>query len=223
LFFARKKRDRDTDTEKKEEHLRWEITHCTKCDLHLSRTHAVPGEGPLHARVFLIGEGPGREEDRRGLPFVGKAGRVLDVLLDTIGLDRKTVFITSVVKCHPPGNRAPTREESRICRPYLMRQLALRNPTIVVPMGRWASWDVFEIFDMEDRPVGDVHGTPFRIVRDGTERFIHPTYHPAVVTHNPKMRSALEQDFRSLEKTIKRMDTPAEEQMCVPNTVQPDV
>ncbi len=207
------------DAEKKEERLRWEIAHCTKCDLHLSRTHAVPGEGPLDARVFLIGEGPGREEDRRGLPFVGKAGRVLDALLDSIGMDRKTVFITSVVKCHPPGNRAPTRDESRICRPYLIRQLELRNPIILVPMGRWASWDVFELFDMEDGPVGDVHGKPFSVLSDDTERIIHPTYHPAVVTHNPKMRTALEQDFRSLEEMIQKMLKPGGEERCISDTI----
>jgi uracil-DNA glycosylase family 4 len=183
--------------------LRREITQCTKCDLHRFRTHAVPGEGPLNARVFLIGEGPGREEDEKGLPFVGRAGIVLNRLLDSIGLDRKEVFITSVVKCHPPHNRAPTRKESRTCRQYLERQLALIDPEVIVPMGRWAAWDLFELFGMADRPIGEIHGKSFTALIQGKERIVHPTYHPAVVTHNPNMREPLEQDFQALGEAIR--------------------
>jgi uracil-DNA glycosylase family 4 len=189
-----------------EQQLRREITRCTRCDLHLSRTHAVPGEGPLRARVFLIGEGPGREEDRRGLPFVGRAGTVLDGLLASIGLRRQEVFITSVVKCRPPDNRAPTREESRTCRSYLVRQLALVDPEVIVPMGQWAVWDLLELLEMEDRPIREVHGKTLSVTRDGKKRIIHPTYHPAVVTHNPKMRKPLEQDFQSLGETLPPKD-----------------
>ncbi|MDD1679576.1 MAG: uracil-DNA glycosylase [Methanomicrobiales archaeon] len=189
-----------------ERHLRWEITHCTKCDLHRSRTHAVPGEGPPDARVFLIGEGPGREEDQKGLPFVGRAGSVLDGLLESICLDRKQVFITSVVKCHPPGNRAPTREESRTCRQYLGRQLALIDPEVLVPMGHWATWDLFELFGTADRPIGEVHGKTLAITIDGEERIVHPTYHPAVITHNPNMRRSLEQDFLMLGEVIRDLE-----------------
>jgi uracil-DNA glycosylase family 4 len=182
--------------------LHGEITHCSRCDLHLSRIHAVPGEGPSRARVFLIGEGPGREEDRQGLPFVGRAGTVLDGLLKSIGLTRDEVFITSVVKCHPPGNRAPTREESRICRQYLKRQIALIDPEVMVPMGQWATWDLFELFGMEDRPIGEVHGKILSVITDGKEQIIHPTYHPAVITHNPNMREPLEQDFQALAEVL---------------------
>jgi uracil-DNA glycosylase family 4 len=184
--------------------LRWEITHCTRCDLYLSRTHAVPGEGSPRARVFLIGEGPGREEDRQALPFVGRAGTVLNGLLDLVGLTREEVYITSVVKCRPPGNRAPTREESRICRQYLERQIALIDPEVMVPMGRWASWDLFELFGMEDQPIGEVHGKTLPVITDEKERIIHPTYHPAVVTHNPHMRTPLEQDFHALAEVVRR-------------------
>jgi uracil-DNA glycosylase family 4 len=186
--------------------LRLEITHCTKCDLHRSRTHAVPGEGPLDACVFLIGEGPGREEDRQGLPFVGRAGTVLDSLLESIGLEREEVFITSVVKCRPPDNRPPTRDESRTCRPYLERQLALIDPKVIVPMGRWAAWDLFELFGLQDRPIAEMHGRTLLVTVNNKERIIHPTYHPAVVTHNPNMRKPLEQDFHALEEVIPGKD-----------------
>lgn len=185
-----------------ERRLHREITHCTKCDLHRSRTHAVPGEGPLDARIFLIGEGPGREEDRQGRPFVGRAGSVLDGLLQSIGLDRERVFITSVVKCHPPENRAPTREESRICRPYLERQLALIDPEVIVPMGHWATWDLFELLGVEIRPIGEVHGKKTIVEFRDRKRILHPTYHPAVVTHNPNMRGRLRKDFRALSRVI---------------------
>jgi DNA polymerase len=186
-----------------ERRLRWEITHCTKCPLHRSRTHAVPGEGPLDTGIFLIGEGPGREEDQKGRPFVGRAGSVLNGLLESIGLDRGQIFITSVVKCHPPQNRPPTREESRTCRQYLERQLALIDPGVVVPMGQWAVWDLFELFGMEDRPIGEVHGKTFFVPMEEKERFVHPTYHPAVVTHNPKMREFLMRDFLTLREVIR--------------------
>jgi uracil-DNA glycosylase family 4 len=190
-----------------ERRIRWEITHCTKCDLHRYRTHAVPGEGPLSARIFLIGEGPGREEDQLGRPFVGRAGSVLNNLLESIGLERGQVFITSVVKCRPPGNRAPTRKESRTCRQYLKRQIALINPLVLVPMGQWAAWDLFELYGMEDRSIGEVHGKLFPINLNGKERIIHPTYHPAVVTHNPNMRTPLERDFQSLGNLIRQYDS----------------
>jgi uracil-DNA glycosylase family 4 len=185
-------------------HLRWEITHCTKCPLHRSRTHAVPGEGPLNARIFLIGEGPGREEDRKGLPFVGRAGTVLNELLDSIGLERDQVFITSVVKCRPPENRAPTRDESRTCRQYLKRQLSLVDPVVIVPMGQWATWDLFELFDLEDRPIREVHGETLPVSIRGESRILHPTYHPAVITHNPNMRGSLERDFLALGEAIRK-------------------
>jgi uracil-DNA glycosylase family 4 len=191
----------------KERKLRWEITHCTKCGLYRSRTHAVPGEGASDARVFLIGEGPGREEDQQGRPFVGRAGKVLNGLLEEIGLERRRVFITSVVKCHPPGNRAPTREESRTCRQYLERQIAFIDPKVLVPMGQWAAWDLFELFGMKVLPIGEVHGKTFSVVAYGKERIIHPTYHPAVITHNPYMREPLEHDFHSLAELIRQKDS----------------
>lgn len=189
----------DTDEVKR---LRWEITHCTKCNLHKCRTHAVPGEGPLNAQVVFVGEGPGREEDQQGLPFVGRAGTVLNGLLESVGLRREEVFITSVVKCRPPANRAPKRVESRICRQYLERQIALIDPEVLVPMGYWAVWDLCELFRLGDRPIGDAHGKTISIIVDGNKRIMQPTYHPAVVTHNPNMRIPLEKDFQSLIKVL---------------------
>jgi uracil-DNA glycosylase family 4 len=119
---------------------------CLLCDLSISRTHAVPGEGSPKSRIFLIGEAPGREEDRLGRPFVGRAGQILDRLLLSIKLDRADTYITSVVKCRPPNNREPTMKEELICNRYLARQLELIDPDVIVPMGRHAISCLFDMF-----------------------------------------------------------------------------
>lgn len=113
-----------------------EIRRCTKCPLHRHRAKAVPGEGDPNAKVFFIGEAPGRNEDLEGRPFVGAAGKLLNRLLELAGLSRSAVFITNVVKCRPPGNRDPRPEEIEACAPYLDRQLAAVRPDIVVTLGR---------------------------------------------------------------------------------------
>jgi DNA polymerase len=105
-----------------------EIVGCTKCELHKSRKNAVPGEGPADAKIMFVGEGPGQNEDELGRPFVGAAGRLLTELLESIGLSRSEVFITNIVKCRPPGNRAPRKPEIEACNPYLMSQIRLIKP-----------------------------------------------------------------------------------------------
>jgi DNA polymerase len=121
------------------EKLAKQIKVCTKCELHESRTHAVPGEGPTHAEIMLIGEGPGAKEDEKGRPFVGASGKFLDQLLEQAGVTRADVFITNVVKCRPPGNRDPLPDEVEICTSnYLQHQIQLINPSIIVTMGRFS-------------------------------------------------------------------------------------
>ncbi|MBC7224116.1 MAG: uracil-DNA glycosylase, partial [Anaerolineae bacterium] len=105
-----------------------EISQCRVCNLAYGRTHTVPGEGPADARLMFIGEGPGFHEDRQGRPFVGAAGKLLEELLESIGLRREEVYITNVVKCRPPGNRDPYPEELEACRPYLDRQIETIRP-----------------------------------------------------------------------------------------------
>ncbi len=102
-----------------------EIVGCTRCELHKSRKNAVPGEGPTDAKVMFVGEGPGQNEDEQGRPFVGAAGKLLTELLGSIGLSRSDVFITNIVKCRPPNNRAPRKSEIETCNPYLMSQIRL--------------------------------------------------------------------------------------------------
>jgi len=115
-----------------------QVRTCNLCGLSASRQKAVPGEGPAHAEIMLIGEGPGFHEDQQGRPFVGPSGQFLNELLASAGYKREQVFITNVVKCRPPGNRDPLPEEIQACSGYLDRQIALINPKVIVTLGRFS-------------------------------------------------------------------------------------
>jgi uracil-DNA glycosylase len=173
-----------------------EIAVCTRCRLALTRTTTVPGEGPADSKLFFIGEAPGRNEDSTGRPFVGRAGAVLEDLLASIGLERSRVFITSIIKCRPPENRIPRKDERAACAGYLDRQIDIFSPDIIIPMGRLASEQVFDRFGIPHGPVSSIHG---KIFRAGTPRgnlVIIPVYHPAAMTHNPLLKDAVFEDFR---------------------------
>ncbi|MDH7594418.1 MAG: uracil-DNA glycosylase [Methanomicrobiales archaeon] len=174
------------------------IRECTGCPLQLSRRHAVPGEGPCDAGIFLIGEAPGAKEDETGRPFAGRAGKVLDGLLGGAGIARERVFITSILKCRPPANREPAKEEVIACLPYLWRQLNLIRPMLVLPMGRHAVAHTFPLFGMEARRIGEVHGSIFDCIAPWGRVRVIPVYHPAAATHNPGMREVLGSDFSLL-------------------------
>jgi len=176
-----------------------EIMECRGCPLHVSRNHAVPGEGATPARLIFIGEAPGKREDELGRPFVGRAGSILDDLLESINIDRSEVFITSVVKCRPPGNRDPKKDEISACMPYLVRQIDLISPQIIVPMGRFATSSIFGHFDLIFESLGKARRHPVILEN---KKIIFPVYHPAVITHNPGKRKDLEGDFMELKKTI---------------------
>ena len=168
---------------------------CTRCPLSLTRRHAVPGEGPVDARLIFVGEGPGAVEDQTGRPFVGPAGQLLDELLASIGLTRADVYITNVVKCRPPGNRDPQPEEIAACKPYLGNQLRLTNPEIIVTLGRFAMerW-------LPDKKISRVHGQPFRV----GQRLLVPMWHPAAALRHPEWRQQLEADFLRLPELIEQ-------------------
>jgi uracil-DNA glycosylase len=168
--------------------------HCTLCELHTGRTHAVPGEGPVDAEVMLIGEGPGFHEDRQGRPFVGPSGQFLDQLLGMAGLSRPQVFIGNVVKCRPPKNRDPQPEEVKTCTEhYLFRQIEAINPRVIVTLGRF-SMNLF----MPGERISRIHGQPRRI----NGHLIVPMLHPAAALHQPQNRPLLEADFRRLPEIL---------------------
>lgn len=195
-----------------------EVRQCTRCPLCEARTHAVPGEGPIDAAIFFVGEGPGAQEDRTGRPFVGNAGQLLESLLERIGLLREDVYITNVVKCRPPNNRDPQPSEIESCEPYLERQLALVDPEIIVTLGRFAMehW-------LPGKRITRVHGQGFRNGR----RLLVPMFHPAAALHQEKWRPALEEDFDRLPRLIDavrlmREDKPIPDDITIHTVGNPD-
>lgn len=172
-----------------------ETAACTKCALHHSRKNAVPGTGPVDASIMFIGEGPGFHENEQGLPFVGAAGRFLDELLQSIGLDRGQVFITNVVKCRPPGNRDPQAEELAACDPYLERQIQAINPKVIVTLGRF-SMQKF----LPNAKISQAHGQAVRV----RGRLVVPFYHPAAALHQPSLRPVVQEDFSRLPEWIEK-------------------
>ncbi len=170
-----------------------EVRVCTKCPLSLTRTNAVPGEGPRDARIVIIGEGPGRNEDLRGRPFVGAAGAQLDGLLREAGLAREHVYITNVVKCRPPENRRPTGAEADACQPYLERQLEQLRPKVVVLLGDSA----LKRF-LPDESLGSAHGRLFK--HGGFAVFA--TYHPAAMIYNRSLENVSREDFKELGRIL---------------------
>ncbi len=169
------------------------IRSCTLCTLSEKRTQAVPGEGSLDADIMFIGEGPGFYEDRDGRPFVGPAGQLLEQLLASIGLDRQEVYITNMLKCRPPNNRDPLPGEVKACKPYLDEQIEMIAPKIIVALGRHSFGKFFP-----DESISKARGTP----RPWNGRTIYPMYHPAAALRNPKLKTSLEDDFRSLSSLL---------------------
>ncbi len=184
-----------------------EIMVCTKCELHKSRRIAVPGEGPDDAKIMFVGEGPGQNEDEQGRPFVGAAGKFLTELLESIGLRRSDVFITNIVKCRPPNNRAPRKGEIDACNPYLESQINLINPRIVCPLGTPAINTVLG----DEYSATKVHGKP---IKKG-DRTILPLYHPAAALYDNSLRDVLLQDFKILKDLL-------EKDVRLGNVVSPD-
>lgn len=171
-----------------------EVVVCTKCRLCETRKNAVPGQGPRNAKVMFVGEAPGEQEDIQGLPFVGAAGKLLTELLESIGLRREDVYITNVVKCRPPNNRPPRKDESGACRPYLDRQIALIRPLVICPMGNSA---IHALID-SDKSVTSLHGIPFEV--ESITYF--PMYHPAAALYTFGLKRVMEEDFKKLRAVL---------------------
>lgn len=167
--------------------LREAVAGCTRCALHQGRTQTVFGVGSEQADWMIIGEAPGAEEDRRGEPFVGRAGKLLDEMLRAIGLDRDTVFIANILKCRPPNNRDPQAEESAACRRYLERQIELVRPKIILAVGRIAAQQLLET----DTPVGRLRGKLHHL----GEVPLIVTYHPAYLLRSPTQKRKAWEDL----------------------------
>jgi uracil-DNA glycosylase len=153
------------------------VAGCTRCGLHATRTQTVFGVGNREARWMFIGEAPGADEDRQGEPFVGRAGQLLDAMIEAIGLQREEVFIANVLKCRPPGNRDPQPNEVECCEPYLMRQIELIHPRLIVALGRHAAHSLLKT----EAPLTRLRGQ--RLAYRGTPLVV--TFHPAYLLRNP--------------------------------------
>ncbi len=173
-----------------------EVRRCTACRLCEQRTKAVPGEGAIKSGIMFIGEGPGFHEDQQGRPFVGQAGKLLEEMLEAVGLRREQVFITNVVKCRPPGNRDPQPDEIAACNAFLERQLAAIDPRIVVTLGRYSLARFFP-----GAKISAVHGEPK--FADG--RAYVPFYHPAAGLRTPAIKQMLFEDVQRLPAIAKRL------------------
>jgi len=180
-----------------------EIRACTACPLHRSARQAVPGDGSGESGIFFLGEAPGYHEDLQGKPFVGAAGQLLDELLAGIGLDRRSVFITNVVRHRPPENRDPLPEEIAACDIWLRRHLEVLEPRVIVTLGRHAMAKFFP-----GESISRIHGKPRRTA-DGLVVF--PVYHPAAALHQPALRDALSADFAALALFLATPPPPKQE------------
>ena len=174
------------------------VQACTRCELYKTRTNPVVGSGSLSARIMFVGEAPGYYEDLKGEPFVGKAGKVLDELLESIGLQRSDVYIANVLKCRPPGNRNPAPEEIRACTPFLDAQLALIQPAIIATLGNFSLAYIFDTFGLPKDKISTIHGKVFTVSTIAGVQKIVPLYHPAVATYNPNMKGTLLDDVKVL-------------------------
>lgn len=179
------------------EALKEECLTCAKCGLRADCTHVVFGEGNPGARVMFVGEGPGRDEDRQGRPFVGAAGQLLDKILASVGLSRDEVYITNVVKCRPPKNRMPNPDEVVACSPYLNTQIERINPAIIVCLGALATKTLIDKNAKITRIRGEWHE------RDGI--LYMPTFHPAALLRDPSKKRPVWEDMKKVKEALQNL------------------
>ncbi|MBI1976861.1 MAG: uracil-DNA glycosylase [Candidatus Omnitrophica bacterium] len=174
--------------------LRQKVLGCTLCDLHRGRTHAVFGEGNPKAALMFIGEGPGREEDRQGRPFVGMAGQLLTKIIESIQFRREEVYIANIVKCRPPENRVPFPLEIAACRPYLISQIEQIRPRVICALGKTAAWALLNT----EIPISQLRGKWFEF---GGVRLM-PTFHPAYLLRNPQDKRLVWEDMKKIRQEL---------------------
>jgi uracil-DNA glycosylase family 4 len=180
-----------------------EIALCQKCEIARYRNKVVPGEGAEDADIMFVGEAPGWHEDQQGRPFVGPAGKYLDELLASIGLGRQQVFIANVIKCRPQGNRDPLPTEIQNCRQWLLRQIEIIQPRMIVTLGRYSMAMFFP-----GKSISKIHGT----VQKRDNFIYYAMYHPAAALHQASLRRAIEEDMLKIPSLLAQAETIKEEQ-----------
>jgi uracil-DNA glycosylase family 4 len=187
-----------------------EVGACRRCPLGAVRTNAVFGMGNADADLMFVGEAPGAEEDRQGLPFVGRAGKLLDELLAEVGMHRRSdAFIANVLRCRPPGNRDPQPEEIESCRPYLLRQVELVQPKVICTLGNFST----KLLTGSRLGITKVHGQAQEREVAGLQVKLYPLFHPAAALRTPSVLETLREDFHRLpallEEERREADPPA--------------
>jgi DNA polymerase len=172
------------------------MDNCTNCKLHVHRNNIVFGVGNPDASLVFVGEGPGRDEDIQGEPFVGKAGQLLTRIIQAIGLTREDVYIANIIKCRPPGNRNPQPDEISACEPFLQRQLDIIKPKIICALGSFAAQTLLMTDEKITRLRGRFHN--FKGIK------LMPTYHPAFLLRNPEMKKDVWEDMKLVHKEYQR-------------------
>lgn len=184
----------DNSRDEKLKELRDEIGECTLCRLHKGRTHLVFGVGNPDAKLMFIGEGPGRDEDLQGEPFVGRAGQLLTKIIQAMGYKRSDVYIANIVKCRPPENRNPEPDEIQTCVSFLLKQIEIINPKAIICLGKFAAQTMLETLEPITRlrgKMGEYKGIP-----------VMPTYHPAYLLRNPDAKKVVWEDVKKVMKIL---------------------
>ena len=208
--------------------LKKEVEKCWRCPLYRTRTKVVFGTGSVNAKLMIISEAPGRWEDIKGEPFVGRAGKILDELLESIGIKREDVYVANILKCRPPQNRNPQKEEIEACTPFLLKQIEIIQPEVICTLGNYSTAFIMEKYGLGEKVQGisKIHGKIFEVFKKpeqisllsldnkedeenysskiryfGSEKGLKiiPLYHPAVATYNINMKGTLKEDFKVLK------------------------
>ncbi|MCC5857016.1 MAG: uracil-DNA glycosylase [Ectothiorhodospiraceae bacterium] len=179
--------------------LREAVAGCTRCGLCAGRTQTVFGVGSEQAQLLIVGEAPGAEEDRRGEPFVGRAGQLLDRMLKAIDLDREQVFIANILKCRPPNNRDPLGDEVEACMPYLREQMRLLQPRVILCVGRVAARNLLQV----ERPLRDLRGARYQLEVGGASVPVVVSYHPAYLLRSPADKGKAWSDLKRVRRILK--------------------
>lgn len=188
--------------EKEYEQIRKKIKNCKKCSLWKTRTNTVTGQGNLKTKVMFIGEAPGAQEDKKGYPFCGKAGKILDELLDSVGIKREEIYITNILKCRPPRNRNPKKNEIKACILHLEKQIEIIQPRVICTLGNYSTAYIFNKYGLEAkiRGISLIHGKIFEPKGFFSSLRVVPFYHPAAAAYNPRLKKTLKKDFKTLKR-----------------------
>jgi len=184
-----------------------EVIACQKCGLYKTRILPVIGQGSHNAKVMFIGEAPGANEDKTGVPFCGRAGEILNLLLASAGIKREDVYIANILKDRPPANREPAMDEISACTEYLLRQIAIIEPEIITTLGNYATHFILDKFGVPDSHLGisRLRGKKFAVCEAVTKKsyIIIPLYHPAVAVYNSRSLDDLKSDFKIIQEHLK--------------------